>query len=880
MILGCAFSILAGVLSAGTPRVAPETIALHSTFDAKEFSDPESVLWPGYFWLWNTELDPEVIKAQLRDMASHGARSVCMLPMPHGFRPDTTNNSLNPDYLTPEFFDRVRVGVETAAELGMNWWLYDEGGWPSGSALGKVAEGHPEFRQQRLMAEAIPALGAYVVPDDALALIVEKPEHKTLRPGDHWDPPVGGEPAMLYSVKAGGYVDLLNPDVTRRFIELTHEQYRKAVGAHFGKTIKFTFTDEPNAPNLDPPKSITWTPGMDAIYRERTGGELMDVLPLLFSAPGVSAAPEVARSRMGFYDAWTQRFRTAYFEPLRDWAEPLGLGSGGHLNGEDETINAVRYGFGEALRQLRAMDVPGVDLIWRQLFPGRKGQHFFPKYASSAAHQNGTRYAFTESFCVYGNGLTPEQMRQLVNYQYIRGLNLLVVGCYPMSTRDHHMTGERPHFGAANPHWDQLEGFHEYTARLGYALSSGKPKISTALYYPARDMWALGLEAKEAVETHDKLAAALFAAQRDFDLIDDDMLMGDASRVEGSELVAGAMRYSTIICGKVCWMNPAALERLKEFTRAGGRVLAFDFAPGSDGAPGVESDGTVVLDDVRAIAERADATVEISPANADIRAAGRIVDGGEILTLFNEGGAPYDGEICLSSNTINRLDLSRGRVFKTGKNIRIEPGEMLAFSTVPDASAEAPLKPSDETMDLTAKVVAEPRRRTVVGEHDFESLEPSVGGPWWGEYGGGKVAFEKASVWSAWLSPDYSGEVEYSFSVDIPEEWSGSGVRLETGPIEYAATVYVDGAKAGEMLWAPWSLELPNCGPGLHKVEIRVANTLANELTSERVSKLWADKSGPGWPSPYHKRALVFEVESRGGGIKGPIIARRMTPAP
>jgi hypothetical protein len=61
---------------------------------------------------------------------------------------------------------------------------------------------------------------------------------------------------------------------------------------------------------------------------------------------------------------------------------------------------------------------------------------------------------------------------------------------------------------------------------------------------------------------------------------------------------------------------------------------------------------------------------------------------------------------------------------------------------------------------------------------------------------------------------------------------------------------------------------------------VRVANTLANELTSERVVKEWAARTGPGWPSPYHERALVFERESHGGGLPGPLRLTRLVEAP
>ena len=41
------------------------------------------------------------------------------------------------------------------------------------------------------------------------------------------------------------YVDSLNPEAIRYFLDVTHEEYKKAVGEEFGKTIPSIFTDEP-----------------------------------------------------------------------------------------------------------------------------------------------------------------------------------------------------------------------------------------------------------------------------------------------------------------------------------------------------------------------------------------------------------------------------------------------------------------------------------------------------------------------------------------------------------------------------------------------------------------------------------------------------------
>jgi hypothetical protein len=489
-LLSLVCAVCAGYAGSSLAMDPAGFLALEPNFDPTQFINPPSQFWPGYFWLWNDPLEERLLIEQLQDMAGHDARSVCMLPMPHGFRPQSTNNHMDPDYLTPEYFERVRIAVEETNRLGMNWWLYDEGGWPSGRAFGKVVEGHPELRLQRLEAHDIGTVtSAYQVPPEALALVIE-PSRRVVKPGGSWTPREG-ERGILYKVAQSGAPDLLNPAAVQRFVSLTHEGYKAAIGPDFGKSVRFTFTDEPAVPPPDPGKSLTWTEGMETLWEQAYGEPIYSALPALLAQPGADMALGDQLQRIRFFDLWTARFRDSYFKTLRDWCRENGLASAGHLGGEDETINAVIHGFGHVLRELRLLDVPGVDLIWRQLFPGRPNQHHFPLFASSVAHQNGTRYAFTESFAVYGNGITPEQMRWLTDYQYVRGLNLMVIGCYPLSTLDHHMTGERPHYGKCNPLWDHLKGYHAYVARLGYALSSGKPAISTAVYYPVRDMWAL-----------------------------------------------------------------------------------------------------------------------------------------------------------------------------------------------------------------------------------------------------------------------------------------------------------------------------------------------------------------------------------------------------
>jgi hypothetical protein len=515
------------------------------------------------------------------------------------------------------------------------------------------------------------------------------------------------------------------------------------------------------------------------------------------------------------------------------------------------------------------MDVPGVDAIWRQVFPGKQNHHF-PKFASSAAHQNGTALAFTESFAVYGNGLTPAQMKWLVDYQYVRGMTLLV-GCkYPVSTRDHMMTDERPNFGPIDPLWDFLPDFHRYVARLGYVLSCGNPVIDTALYYPVRDLWASGDPADPALRGHDALARALSQHQCDYDIVDDDVLSDPATQTENGRLTIGPMRYRTIVVGPTQWMTDAAKKQLDRLSAAGGQVVR------------VED-----LGQIDATLAKLTPTMRFDPPSRDLNVSVRRWDGGGAAFIFNEGQKAYQGTVAIQSKddlyeiepatgcvrSVATRSSSDGAAVEASRQNRsvvlnLGPGQSLLLVTGLPNKPEKVLPPMvgkiAQTIDLADGWTARVDRQFTAGEHDYEIRKPD------------KAEFKPASLgpWAKTLKlgEDFSGHVTYRRMVSVPDSLRNGRLLLDLGNVAYAARVLVDGQEVGCVLWNPWRIELPSMKDRREFVlEVQVGNTLANELTSQRVRDAWAKRKGPGWPSLYHPKAIEFEADSRGGGLLGPV---------
>ena len=80
------------------------------------------------FWSWNDKLEPEVLRAQIREMYEQGIGGFFM----------HARGGLQTEYLSPEWFECVNACLDEAGKLGMEAWLYDENGWPSGFGCGRV----------------------------------------------------------------------------------------------------------------------------------------------------------------------------------------------------------------------------------------------------------------------------------------------------------------------------------------------------------------------------------------------------------------------------------------------------------------------------------------------------------------------------------------------------------------------------------------------------------------------------------------------------------------------------------------------------------------------------------------------------------------------
>ena len=221
------------------------------------FARPTSEYRAAPFWAWNCRLDRQELLRQidvLRDMGMGG------------FHMHSRSGMATP-YLSDDFMALVQACRDKAEETGLRCYLYDEDRWPSGAAGGYVTR-DARYRARQLLWTPRPymdeetdqrvdrhhparqgvgtLLACYQVRlDETGALAAYERLPGAVPPGE------GVWYAYLETMRESPwynnetYVDTLNPDAIRRFIQITHERYAQVVGADFGGVIPSIFTDEP-----------------------------------------------------------------------------------------------------------------------------------------------------------------------------------------------------------------------------------------------------------------------------------------------------------------------------------------------------------------------------------------------------------------------------------------------------------------------------------------------------------------------------------------------------------------------------------------------------------------------------------------------------------
>ena len=621
-------------------------------------------------------------------------------------------------YLSPQYFAFFRKLVEQAKQRNMRVWIVDDAGYPSGFAGGKFTTDKPNLRMQGLeVAERINVAGGQTLhrelsPDTVTAAAVDQDGNAVPIPlhGStlDWTAPKGSWTVLIVNhefrtsptrsdtnprrVKdtEQSVEDYMNPVATEQYLSWTHDQYKQAVGDEFGKIIMGFRGDEPDysIPGLP------WTQDFFERFQQLKGYDVQPYTALFAETPSrrnpgvpIHLTPEQLRIKGDYYDVFSKMFAAGFFEPQGKWCAANHLEYQVHLNHEEMEME-LTHSEGSFFRDMRWVEVPGIDAIWHQIWTDTVSD--YPRLASSVSHVYGKPRAFTESFAAYRPQPDVQMARYILNEQFVRGVNLVEMMYFPATS-----SGPRPLRGyMADPGFPALVS---YVRRMSYLMAMGRPDASVALYIPSSSMWLGDKDSDTQFVSTERL---LSDYQIDFDIVSDDALAHDLTALKGGFETLSGNTYHTVILPDPMVISTEALARLKAFAQGGGKVLFIggtpkwiagrtiryataatqaDFSwanvvdaqlpptpmPPAFPPPAPPQPQVVPAEILAALREAVpDPTVHVDSTDGALKVMKRRWKDADVYLLFNEGAKPCDHEVTLTSKgrSVHAWDAQTGSV--------------------------------------------------------------------------------------------------------------------------------------------------------------------------------------------------------------------------
>lgn len=544
-------------------------------------------------------------------MDSSGQDSLIQAYYQNGYGGFTSNVDFH-HYLMDEGMKSFTGFSNLVRKRGMSLWLYDERGYPSGNAGDLVIKSNPAWESMGLFEKdtvvkngilrfqlppgELVSAAAYPVVNDITGLESKTDLNTRVRNGIlSWLVPAGTWKILtvtkyrLYenfqaSFKDDGklgsnYPSLMLPEVTQKFIQLTHEAYRKYLGNDLGASFVSTFTDEPSLMavpyGLFPWSVIPWIGVLSDEIQKRYGYRPEEKLDLLFTDEG----PKGQEVRYHYFDTMADLIASNYFKPIKEWCREHNIKSGGHLLLE-ETVMAHVPLYGDLFRCFREMDVPGIDVL--SCYPALTPVHS-PKLASGAAELTGATRVMCEPCPVadrikLGGPETPaEHVRGFLNIQLLGGV-----------------TDFNNYLQLSNSDQEEKREFNTYVARISMLLRGGYTKADIAVVYPIETMWTQWIPEPVSVAGWDSVSGGdpdavkveqafrnvsrfLYNNRWEYAYIDSKAII-DAEVTDG-KLVHGQLQWKVVILPAVNTLPADAWKKLAQFARSGGMIISLNASP-------------------------------------------------------------------------------------------------------------------------------------------------------------------------------------------------------------------------------------------------------------------------------------------------------------
>ena len=665
------------------------------------------------------------------------------------------------------------------------------------------------------------------------------------------------------------YINTIDHDAVRYFIDQIYEPHYAHYKDDFGKTFAGFFSDEPEIGSFGGEyghdanigkfnMKMPWSQTLHERLKELWGSEFAENLMALWTTPDRNSNENKSGlCRMQFADIAARLYGENFCEQIGDWCRQHGVEYIGHVI-EDGGMHAhMGIGAGHYFHALWGQDMAGIDVVLQQIRPGLDDCKFhsvggnlgyhgelyhyaLAKLAASLAHMDSKKKgrALCEVFGAYGWAEGLKLMKWLLDHMLVNGINYFVPHAFSM--KDFPDPDCPPHFYARgmNPQFPYFKNLMEYCNRVSHLISNGVHIPAVAVVYPAEQEWAGEYLPVEAI------GKQLLRNQIDYEILPTDVLL-TMTVVEGKLKWENEQVPVLILSGSRCitktladWLCKAAEKGLK-IVVVGQKPLAMD-------SNGILREWTSQIKDNLTICEQEDL--------ADILYSFGI---GEIKTKKYEPWLRYyhykhqNGEFWLFMNQSETEEIHTSLCFEDGM---MDSYKMDKESICWYQAWENTVEPCewDEKHDLSlqlvpgemkvlymgdctpyAKILAEKQelmklKKAAVSQAGKIKIAPAAWKLWIKETGTEKYVLQEREETGDFCRkhPYFCGVMRYETTVFLPKVKS---CELNLGEVYETAHVLVNEKEAGVRVALPYSFEIGKLlHEGENRIIVEVVNTLAN----------------------------------------------------
>ncbi len=581
---------------------------MDNTFKQRFENPPQKLAIRPIVHSWGS--DPKSLLQAYRDYGFGGV--VTNVPFTDGF-------TSNPENLA--FLKNILSMLE---KEDVDYWLYDEPGYPSGQAGGLTLEGHPEFCAKGFYMHrriAYQPTHAHFLLDEESDKIVWAAKYPLYIPRlddsfvvfEQMTPvpftatevscDLGEKEVLFIFCVKDGYegthsthnvcsfrknINIMDKAAVRRFLDVAYEPIAAEMPTaypHAGGV----FTDEPSLHveygrdyETWPYALAPWVDGLFEAYEKMYGESILPYLPLLFEG-GDEGIPV----RVKFYDLVGALVAEAYSGQLNAWCVAHGSRFSGHYLLEESILQHVKQ-YGNYIKVISSAGYPGVDVLncFPEIYEYTTGK--YPQMAMRKNHADGMMTELCPFMQADEFAKHPvDNIIHTVNMLYMSGVRVPHSYFSPNLNSWKGGTLGESHEGYTDQ--EESRWLNNYVARLGVMLEGLSNNCGTFMYYGientqgyVKPLYCSNLFAVDDptdVNTN-ALLNAVYENGNDLYMADADDL-AEAARTLAETGVPTISGYPvhTVIVPRLTVMHQRAMDALKALQKAGVTVRFADAIP-------------------------------------------------------------------------------------------------------------------------------------------------------------------------------------------------------------------------------------------------------------------------------------------------------------